>query len=68
VGELLILGGSLLVMNSLLVKERMAGKVQLIDVDPPYGIKYASNDLRTAPVVRSSSSFGTPRGVASGSD
>ena len=63
----LILGGSLLVMNSLLVKERMAGKVQLIDVDPPYGIKYASNDLRTAPVVRSSSSFGTPRGVASGS-
>jgi hypothetical protein len=54
-------------MNSLLVKERVAGKVQLIDVDPPYGIKYASNDLRTAPVVRSSSSFGTPRGVASGS-
>ncbi len=37
----LILGDSLLVMNSLLVKEGMAGKVQMIYVDPPYGIKYA---------------------------
>jgi len=39
----LILGDSLLVMNSLLVKEGMAGRVQMIYVDPPYGIKYASN-------------------------
>lgn len=39
----LILGDSLLVMNSLLVKERMAGKVQMIYIDPPYGIKYSSN-------------------------
>jgi adenine-specific DNA-methyltransferase len=39
----LILGDSLLVMNSLLVKECMASKVQMIYVDPPYGIKYASN-------------------------
>jgi adenine-specific DNA-methyltransferase len=39
----LILGDSLLVMNSLLVKEGMAGKVQMIYVDPPYGIKYSSN-------------------------
>ncbi|WP_244363735.1 site-specific DNA-methyltransferase [Thermus brockianus] len=39
----LILGDSLLVMNSLLVKESMAGKVQMIYMDPPYGIKYASN-------------------------
>ena len=39
----LILGDSLLVMNSLFVKEGMAGKVQMIYVDPPYGIKYASN-------------------------
>ena len=39
----LILGDSLLVMNSLLVKEGMAGKVQMIYFDPPYGIKYASN-------------------------
>jgi adenine-specific DNA-methyltransferase len=37
----LILGDSLLVMNSLLVKEGMAGKVQMIYIDPPYGIKYA---------------------------
>jgi adenine-specific DNA-methyltransferase len=39
----LVLGDSLLVMNSLLVKEGMAGKVQMIYMDPPYGIKYASN-------------------------
>ncbi len=39
----LILGDSLLVMNSFLVKEGMAGKVQMIYIDPPYGIKYASN-------------------------
>jgi len=39
----LVLGDSLLVMNSLLVKEGMAGKMQMIYVDPPYGIKYASN-------------------------
>ena len=39
----LILGDSLLVMNSLLDKEGMAGKVQMIYIDPPYGIKYASN-------------------------
>ncbi len=39
----LILGDSLLVMNSMLVREGMAGKVQMIYVDPPYGIKYSSN-------------------------
>jgi len=39
----LILGDSVLVMNSLLVREGMAGKVQMIYMDPPYGIKYASN-------------------------
>jgi adenine-specific DNA-methyltransferase len=39
----LIAGDSLLVMNSLLEKEGMAGKVQMIFVDPPYGIKYGSN-------------------------
>ncbi len=38
----LILGDSLLVMNSLLVKEGMAGKVQMIYIDPPYGINYDS--------------------------
>ncbi len=39
----LIAGDSTLVMNSLLVKEGMAGSVQMIYFDPPYGIKYGSN-------------------------
>jgi adenine-specific DNA-methyltransferase len=39
----LIAGDSLLVMNSLLEKEGMAGHVQMIFIDPPYGIKYGSN-------------------------
>ena len=36
----LVAGDSLLVMNSLLQKEGMAGQVQMIYIDPPYGIKY----------------------------
>jgi adenine-specific DNA-methyltransferase len=39
----LIAGDSLLVMNSLLEKEGMAGRVQMIYIDPPYGISYGSN-------------------------
>jgi adenine-specific DNA-methyltransferase len=39
----LILGDSLLVMNSLLEREMMAGKIQMIYMDPPYGIAYNSN-------------------------
>lgn len=39
----LISGDSLLVMNSLLEKEAMGGKVQMVYFDPPYGIKYGSN-------------------------
>ena len=39
----LVLGDSLLVMNSLLERELLAGKVQCIYFDPPYGIKYGSN-------------------------
>ena len=39
----LIAGDSLLVMNSLLEKEGMAGQVQLAYFDPPYGIRYGSN-------------------------
>jgi adenine-specific DNA-methyltransferase len=39
----LIAGDSLLVMNSLLEKEGMAGQVQMLYIDPPYGIKYGSN-------------------------
>ena len=39
----LVAGDSLLVMNSLLEKEGMAGKVQMVYIDPPYGISYGSN-------------------------
>ena len=39
----LIAGDSLLVMNSLIEKEGMAGKVQMVYFDPPYGISYGSN-------------------------
>ena len=39
----LIVGDSLLVMNSLLEKEGMAGKAQMMFIDPPYGIRYGSN-------------------------
>lgn len=39
----LILGDSLLVANSLIDREMMGGKVQMIYMDPPYGVKYASN-------------------------
>lgn len=38
-----IAGDSLLIMNSLLEKEGMAGQVQMVYIDPPYGIKYGSN-------------------------
>jgi adenine-specific DNA-methyltransferase len=38
----LVAGDSLLVMNSLLEKEGLAGKVQMIYIDPPYGIKCQS--------------------------
>jgi adenine-specific DNA-methyltransferase len=39
----LILGDSLVAMTSLLERERMAGQVQLVYIDPPYGINYNSN-------------------------
>ena len=39
----LVAGDSLLVMNSLLQKESMANKVQVVYFDPPYGIQYGSN-------------------------
>ncbi|MGO9814999.1 MAG: site-specific DNA-methyltransferase [Isosphaeraceae bacterium] len=39
----LILGDSLVVMNSLLRYESLGGQVQLVYVDPPYGIRYGSN-------------------------
>jgi len=39
----LILGDSLLVMNSLLHRELMGRKIQMIYMDPPYGVDYRSN-------------------------
>jgi len=39
----LIAGDSLVIMNSMLEKENMAGLVQMVYIDPPYGIKYGSN-------------------------
>lgn len=54
----LILGDSLVVMNSLLHYESMGGQVQMIYMDPPYGVKFGSN---FQPFVRS-------RDVAHGND
>lgn len=39
----MILGDSLVVMNSLLHFEGLGGQVQMIYMDPPYGVKYGSN-------------------------
>ncbi|MPZ69744.1 MAG: site-specific DNA-methyltransferase, partial [Actinobacteria bacterium] len=39
----MILGDSLAVMTSLAEKEGLKGKVQMIYLDPPYGIKFGSN-------------------------
>ncbi|MCX6841961.1 MAG: site-specific DNA-methyltransferase [candidate division WOR-3 bacterium] len=39
----MILGDSLLVMTSLAEKEGLKGKVQMIYIDPPNGIKFGSN-------------------------
>ena len=39
----MILGDSLVAMNSLLERERLGGQVQMAYMDPPYGIGYNSN-------------------------
>lgn len=39
----MILGDSLMVMTSLAEKEGLKGKVQMIYMDPPYGIRFGSN-------------------------
>jgi adenine-specific DNA-methyltransferase len=39
----LVLGDSLVVMNSLLRYEGLGGQVQMIYMDPPYGVKFGSN-------------------------
>lgn len=39
----MILGDSLQVMSSLAEREDLRGKVQMVYIDPPYGIKFGSN-------------------------
>jgi adenine-specific DNA-methyltransferase len=39
----MILGDSMVVMNSLLHYESLGGQVQMIYIDPPYGVKFGSN-------------------------
>src|SRR6185436_17545263 len=39
----MVLGDSLVVMNSLLKYEGLGGQVQMIYMDPPYGVKFGSN-------------------------
>lgn len=39
----LVLGDSLQVMNSLLEYEGLGGQVQMVYMDPPYGVKFGSN-------------------------
>jgi adenine-specific DNA-methyltransferase len=39
----LILGDSLVVMNSLVEYEGLGGQVQMIYLDPPYGVRFGSN-------------------------
>ncbi len=44
----LIHGDSKLVLASLLEKEMMAGKAQMIYIDPPYGINFSRNTLNSS--------------------
>ncbi|MGC1685903.1 MAG: site-specific DNA-methyltransferase [Candidatus Acidiferrales bacterium] len=39
----MILGDSLVVMNSLLCYESLGGQVQMVYIDPPYGVSFGSN-------------------------
>ena len=39
----MILGDSMVVMNSLLHYESLGGQVQMVYMDPPYGVKFGSN-------------------------
>ncbi len=55
----LIAGDSLLVMNSLLEKEGMAGKVQMVYIDPPYGTNRSRAWSRTPTTC--SATIGGPR-------
>jgi adenine-specific DNA-methyltransferase len=39
----MVLGDSLVVMNSLLQYEGLGGQAQMVYIDPPYGVKFGSN-------------------------
>ena len=56
----LILGDSLQVMSSLAHRENLAGRVQMIYMDPPYGIKFRSNfqpEINSRQVTEDNSGF-----------
>ncbi|MBI1784222.1 site-specific DNA-methyltransferase, partial [Candidatus Sumerlaeota bacterium] len=61
----MILGDSLVVMNSLLQYEGMGGQVQMIYMDPPYGVKFGSN---FQPFIRKKSDGSNARDVVHGDD
>jgi adenine-specific DNA-methyltransferase len=63
-----ILGDSLLVMNSLAEKEGLKGKVQMIYIDPPYGIKFGSNWQVSTRKARRERRQGGGRHPAAGAD
>jgi DNA modification methylase len=44
----MILGDSLAVMNSLLRYEGLGGQVQMIYIDPPYGVNFGSRSSRAS--------------------
>jgi hypothetical protein len=48
----MILGDSLQVMGSLAEREDLRGKVQMVYLDPPYGIKFGSNWQASSPQAR----------------
>lgn len=56
----LILGDSLQVMASLAKREGVAGKVQMIYIDPPYGIKFSTN---FQPTTERTSANDSERGI-----
>jgi adenine-specific DNA-methyltransferase len=64
----MILGDSLLVMNSLAEKEGLKGKVQMIYIDPPYGIKFGSNWQVSTRKARRERRQGGGRHPAAGAD
>jgi adenine-specific DNA-methyltransferase len=61
----MILGDSLQIMNSMLEFEGIGGQVQMIYIDPPYGVKFGSN---FQPFVRRKPDGSNARDVKHGDD